>query len=114
MGDLTLVLPHTAGDLTRWGRLLSSCLGDFGPAAVAGRALIVGVQRANSLLLAVEVTPDGRIRQFCGVANRAPRDADRRAVVRALALHGVLDVRSAYNRPWLSGVVLPDSITRAS
>lgn len=114
VGDLTLVLPHTAGDLIRWGRLLSSCLGDFGPAAVAGRTLIVGVQRSNALLLAVEVTPDGRIRQFCGVANRAPRDRDRRAVVRALALHGVLDVRSPRNRPWLAGIDLPASVTRAS
>ncbi len=114
LGDLTLVLPHTAGDLTRWGRLLSNCLGDFGPAAVAGRTLIVGVQRANRLVQAVEVTSDGRIRQFCGMANRAPRDGDRRSVVRALALHGVIDVRSVHNRPWLAGVDLPASVTRAS
>lgn len=112
--DLLLVLPHTAGDLVRWGRILSNCLGDFAPAAVAGRTLIVGVHRANRLVHAVEVTPDGRIRQFCGVANRAPRDRDRRAVVEALALHGVLDVRSPRNRPWLAGVDLPASITRAS
>ena len=114
LADLTLVLPHTAGDLTRWGRLLSNCLGDFGPAAVAGRTLIVGVQRANRLVQAVEVTSDGRIRQFCGMANRAPRDGDRRSVVRALALHGVIDVRSGHNRPWLAGVDLPASATRAS
>jgi hypothetical protein len=113
-GDLLLVLPHTAGDLIRWGRILSNCLGDFAPAAVAGRTLIVGVHRANRLVHAVELTPDGRIRQFCGLANRAPRDGERRDVVRALALHGVLDPRSRHNRPWLAGVDLPASITRAS
>lgn len=103
--DLTLVLPHTAGDLSRWGRLLSSCLGDFGPSAVSGRCTIVGVQRANRLVYAVELTSAGVVRQFCGRNNRAPRDRDRRAVIGALARSGALDTRSSRNRPWLAGVV---------
>lgn len=102
-GDLTLVLPHVAGDLTRWGRLLSNCLGDFGPAAAAGRAVLVGVTRANRLVYAVELTPAGAIRQFCGRANRPPAVADRRAVVRALAANGSLDRSAPANRPWLQG-----------
>ena len=102
-GDLTLVLPHVAGDLTRWGRLLSNCLGDFGPAAAAGRAVVVGVTRANRLVYAVELTPAGTIRQFCGRANRAPTVGDRRAVVRALASNGSLDRSAPTNRPWLQG-----------
>lgn len=103
-GSIMLVLPRTAGDLARWGRLLSNCLGDFGPAVAAGRSTIVGVHRANRLVAAVELTPSGTIRQFCGVANRAPADRDRRAVVGMLQRAGVLDTRAAANRPWLAGV----------
>lgn len=103
-GAIMLVLPRTAGDLTRWGRLLSNCLGDFGPAVAAGRSTIIGVHRANRLVAAVELTPSGTIRQFCGAANRAPGDRDRRAVVRLLQRAGVLDTSATANRPWLAGV----------
>lgn len=103
-GAIMLVLPRTAGDLTRWGRLLSNCLGDFGPAVAAGRSTIIGVHRANRLVAAVELTPSGTIRQFCGAANRAPADRDRRAVVRLLQRAGVLDTSATANRPWLAGV----------
>jgi hypothetical protein len=102
-GSVTLVLPRTVGDLTRWGRLLSNCLGDFGPSVAARRSTIIGVQRANRLVYAVELTPSGVVRQFCGAANRAPRDQDRRTVVRMLARAGLLDTRAAGNRPWLAG-----------
>jgi hypothetical protein len=85
VGDLTFIVPRVAGDLARWGRLLSNCLGDFGPAAAAGRSHIIGVQRANRLIYAIELTPAGTVRQFCGRANLAPNDQDRRAIHRALA-----------------------------
>lgn len=113
-GDLSLVLPHTAGDLARWGRLLSNCLGDFGASAAAGRSVIVGVLRANQLVSAVELTPDGLVRQFCGRANRAPADHHRREVMRLLVQGCVVDARAARNHPWLSGVELPPASTRAS
>jgi hypothetical protein len=103
-GSIMLVLPRTAGDLARWGRLLSNCLGDFGPAVAAGRSTIVGVHRANRLVAAVELTPSGTIRQFCGAANRPPADRDRRVVVGMLRRAGLLDTSAAANRPWLAGV----------
>lgn len=101
---LTLVLPRTVGDLRRWGRLLGNCLGDFGPAVAAGRSTIIGVQRGGRLAYAVELTPTGAVRQFCGQANRAPRDPDRRAVMEMLAAGRLVDLRSPANRPWLQGV----------
>ena len=75
VGDLTFVVPRTAGDLQRWGRLLSNCLGDFGAAVACGRSTIIGIERANALAFAVEVGAGGAIRQFAGQANRAPGDA---------------------------------------
>jgi hypothetical protein len=113
LDDLTLVLPHTAGDLVRWGRLLSNCLGDFGPAAVAGRSVLIGVLRDQRLTYVVELTASGAVRQFCGRANRAPRDRDRRAVIGVLVEHLLVDRRAPANRDWLAGVDLPPSASQA-
>jgi hypothetical protein len=88
-GDLTFTVPRTAGDLQRWGRMLSNCLGGFGPAAASGRTAVVGIERANVLAFAVEIR-DGSIRQFAGHANRAPNDATRTAVVRRMRAAGIL------------------------
>ncbi len=100
---MRLVLPRTAGDLARWGRLLGNCLGDFAPSAARGRTLIVGVERANRLLYAVEVTSTGCIRQFSGRGNRPPAPADRHLVIPALVDAGVVDPRARANSAWLAG-----------
>lgn len=88
---LTLVVPRTAGDLQRWGRLLANCLGDFAPAAAAGQSTIIGVERADALAFAVELDPTGAVRQFAGKANRRPDDAVRRAVVTAIRAAAVAE-----------------------
>ena len=106
-GVIALTVPRTVGDLVRWGRLMSNCLGDFGPAVVAGRSTIIGVVRNARLAYAVELTPTGVVRQFCGRANRPPAPPDRRVVVRLLAERGLLDVAAPANRPWLADVTLP-------
>jgi hypothetical protein len=106
-GPLSLTVPRTVGDLVRWGRLMSNCLGDFGPAVVAGRSTIVGVQRDHRLHYAVELTAAGVIRQFCARANRPPSPSDRRAVVGLLAERSLLDPNAPANRPWLADVTLP-------
>ena len=103
-GQLRLVLPRTAGDLGRWGRLLGNCLGDFAPSAASGRALIIGVERANRLLYAVEITPNRCVRQFSGRGNRPPAPTDRLLVVRALVTAGVLDPRAPANVAWVAGL----------
>jgi hypothetical protein len=87
---LTFVVPRTAGDLRRWGRLLSNCLGDFGPSVIAGRSTIIGIEKANALAFAVEIAPDGTVRQFAGRANRPPDDTTRDIVVRSLLAAGIL------------------------
>lgn len=104
VSGLKLVLPRTAGDLDRWGRIMSNCLGDFASAAVTGRSVIIGVERANRLDFAVEMTAAGTVRQFCGRANRAPGPAVRRSVVSLLIDSGVLDTGASSNRPWLVDV----------
>lgn len=96
-----LTLPHVVGDLHRWGRTMSNCLGDFGPAVAAGRVALIGVQRSGRLSFVVELSRNGEIRQCCGQANRRPDDASRRAVFAALCLRGVIDARAYANAPWL-------------
>lgn len=104
VGDLLLVLPRDVTDLARWGRILSNCLADFAPAVAAERSTIIGVHRGSRLTYAVELTPTGLVRQFCGPANRPPRDVDRRDVIGALVDAGLVDRRAAANQPWLHGV----------
>jgi hypothetical protein len=89
-GDLTFVIPRTAGDLQRWGRLLSNCLGDFAPAMATGQSTIIGIERSNSLAYAVEIDPNGTIRQLAGHANRPPDDSSRLSIIRTLSTAGVL------------------------
>lgn len=106
-GPLSLTVPRSVGDLVRWGRLMSNCLGDFGPAVVSGRSTIIGVQRDQRLVYAVELTSAGVVRQFCARANRPPSPSDRRAVVGLLAGRSLLDLTAPANRPWLADVTLP-------
>ncbi len=93
----------------RWGRILSNCLGDFRPAVSAGRSIVVGVLRRNRLIYAVELTPDGCIRQFNGHRNRPPSDTDSRTVLHGLVAAGVLDTAAPENQPWLYGRITPAS-----
>ncbi|MFN8018028.1 MAG: hypothetical protein U0P45_07875 [Acidimicrobiales bacterium] len=99
--DLTLVLPRTAADLLRWGRLLANCLGEFGPAVAAGRSSIIGVERSGALAFAIEVGAERAIHQFTGLANRRPDPRTRALVVLALADAGVIDRAHPRNAPWL-------------
>lgn len=108
-GDLVFVVPRTVGDLTRWGRLLSNCLGDFGPSVDAGRSVIIGVERDRRLTYAIEITDGGNIRQFNGRANRLPSDLDRRNVLMALVRAGAINPMSATNRRWLAGITDPSA-----
>lgn len=103
IGDLRIVVPRTVADLLRWSRLLRNCLGDFGPAAVAGHSTLLGIERAGSLRYALELRPSAVIRQFLGAANRPPSATDRSSVVRFLADRCILDRGHAANQRWLSG-----------
>jgi len=91
-GDLTFVVPRTAGDLQRWSRMLSNCLDGYAPAMAAGRTVILGVQRDGVLRYALEIAPGAVVRQFVGPANRPPEDHIRRTVLAALAAAGLLQV----------------------
>lgn len=102
-GDLRFVLPRTIGDLTRWSAALTNCLDTYGPAAVSGRSLIVGIERDRDLRYALELTQQRTIRQFVGPANRPPDPAHRGRAVRVLLDLGVLDPAHRDNAIWLTG-----------
>lgn len=102
-GDLQLELPRTPAELRAWGRVLESCVGDFGPAALAGRSLLVGVRRHGRLVACGELTPAGTIRQLLGVRNRRVPEPVAAAVVSHLVRAGAVDGRAPQNRAWLHG-----------
>lgn len=104
VGELRFVLPHTAGDLARWGNVLSNCLGGFARHVVSGTCWIIGVQRKRRLAYAIEVTDRGEIRQFNGRANRMPAKEDRGPIIKALVDAGVVDPHNMNNRPWFDAV----------
>ncbi len=104
IGDMRLVLPRTAGDLVRWGRILSNCLDSYDGDAVGGISYIIGIHRAQRLTYAVEVTQSGVLRQFNGHANRRPRANDRDQVISALLEAGVIDPLKRSNRPWIESI----------
>lgn len=99
---VTFVAPRAVADLERWGRLLSNCLGGFGPAAAAGRSTIVGVEVAGALAFAVELDGAGALIQFAGQANRQPPADVRRATVRGLLSSGLLARHHPRNDPWIT------------
>lgn len=104
VGELRFVVPRTVGDLTRWGSILSNCLGDFARHVIVGTCSIIGVERRRRLTYAVEVTDQGVIRQFNGRANRVPAIDDRAPVIRVLLDAGVIDPNNAHNVSWLTAV----------
>lgn len=98
--DLRLAIPRTVAELYLWGTRLRSCIGDYGPAAVAGTSTLIGVERDDRLTYCVELTPDRRIRQFLGEGNRAVPHDDRTAVVAHLVARGLVDASNPANAPW--------------
>lgn len=90
VGELTLVVPRTVGDLDRWGRMMSNCLGTYGPAVVSGQSTIIGVERAGTLTYVVEIREARTVRQFNGPANRPVPDEVQRAVIGELRAVGIL------------------------
>jgi hypothetical protein len=101
-GPVTFVAPRAVADLERWGRLLSNCLGGYGPAAAAGRSTIVGIEVAGALAFAVELAADGALIQFAGQANREPPPDVRRATVSGLLAAGLLGRNHPRNEPWIA------------
>lgn len=102
VGPVTFVAPRAVADLERWGRLLSNCLGGFGPAAAAGRSTIVGIEVAGALAFAVELDGAGALVQFAGQANRQPPVDVRRATVQGLLDAGLLARPHPRNEPWIT------------
>jgi hypothetical protein len=100
-GPVRLAIPNTVGDLKRWSQMLSNCLGDYGPVAVAGTSSIIGVERDGVLKGALELQSTGVVRQFVATANRSmPADA-RDAVIAILVERGLVDPTHPDNQIWL-------------
>ncbi len=89
-GGLRFVVPTTSEELRRWGRVLHSCVGDFGPAAASGHSWLIGIEHDDHLIGCVEVHPvDRRIRQALGPRNRPLPQGVAAVVFNALRLCGV-------------------------
>ena len=99
-GGLTLELARTPAELAGWGRLLQNCLADFGPAAVDGRSVLVGVRHHGRLVACAEVAADGDLRQLLGPGNRRAPAAVVAAVVAHLDRAGALHATSSTNAAW--------------
>ena len=88
---LRLVLPRTVSEPQTWGHRLHNCLGTYGAAAVAGRSVLIGVERGDVLAYCAEVTPGtGRVRQLLASHNRAVPRADADLIVTALRRAGMV------------------------
>ncbi len=87
---LRFVVPTRREELRRWGRVLHTCVGDFGTAVVNGRSWVIGIERNDHLIGCVEVDPvERRVRQALGPRNQ-PLPPDVAAVVfSALRMCGV-------------------------
>ena len=75
-GGLWFVVPTTREELRRWGRVLHSCIGDFGAAVASGHSWLIGIERDDHLIGCIEVSPlDRRVRQALGPRNQPlPQD----------------------------------------
>jgi hypothetical protein len=90
-GGLRLVVPRSANELRRWGDILHNCLADYAGASSRGESWLVAIERDDTVIGCIEVTPaTRRIRQALGPRNRPlPRDV-LTVAVRALERHGIV------------------------
>lgn len=102
VGGVRLALPRTCGDLQRWGRILRSCVGDFGPAAATGATHLIGLYDGARLRGCLELRPEGTIQQMLGVANRPLTRETRAKVLSALVEHGVVDRHDPRHEAWFA------------
>lgn len=87
---LRFVVPTRREELRRWGRVLHTCVGDFGTAVVNGRSWVIGIERDDHLIGCVEVDPvERRVRQALGPRNQPLPPDVAAAVFNALRMCGV-------------------------
>lgn len=89
-GRYIVTIPRTPGDLTRWGRFMSNCLGTYVAAAQTGESTLIGFVEGSQLRLVAEISSRKRLRQLLGPANRRPDDADRTQIIAFLTAEGIL------------------------
>jgi len=99
--DLRIAVPRSLAELSAWGLQLRNCVGSYGAAFVSGQSLLIGIKVEEVLTYCLEVTPQGRVRQFLGVGNRPVPRHHARLVCGRLAEAGVLDPSEPANRVWL-------------
>lgn len=86
---LRFVVPTATDQLRSWGRQMHNCIGSYGPAAAAGEAFLLGVERDGDLAYNIELDRSGRIVQLLGPANTQPRPDEAAQIVAALASRGL-------------------------
>lgn len=90
-GGLRLVVPRSANELRRWGDVLHNCLADYAGASSRGESWLVAIERDDTVIGCVEVTPTTRrIRQALGPRNRPLPAEVATVVVRTLEHHGIV------------------------
>ena len=92
VGELRIVLPRTAAELNAWAARLGNCLGSFAAAVSAGACFVIGIEHLGRLTYCVELSPNGRVRQFLGARNHPPNREHAEAVIAFLQLAGVVQV----------------------
>ena len=81
VGDLHIVLPRTATELSDWGSRLDNCLGSFAPAISESACYVIGIEYRSRLLYCLELSPLGRVKQFLGVRNCSPNHGHAQSIV---------------------------------
>lgn len=85
VGDLVLSSAKDTQELGEWGAQMSHCIGGYGNEALKGRSHLFALHRGRNLLANLEVSPDGRVRQFYGRFNAVPPETITAPVLTAIA-----------------------------
>jgi hypothetical protein len=83
--DLSIHVPETRYELVEWGARMNNCIAGAGYAGLFRKKeiILLAVKRGDEMLYNLEIR-GGRIVQFHGKRNSAPREEDRDAIVGAL------------------------------
>jgi hypothetical protein len=100
-GGLRIAVPRSRAELSAWGQHLRNCVGSYEAAWASGLSLIIGVKVDEVLTYCLEVTPQGRVRQFLGARNRPVPSHHARIVSALLARVGIIDPAQPENWLWL-------------
>lgn len=88
--EFEIVVPQHNEELNEWSRIMNNCIANYAQKAKKGECLLLGVRKGNNLAYNLEITPQGRLKQFLAKSNSKAFLEDQKTIESILSKNHIL------------------------